>query len=145
MIQRKQSIWLLLASLTNLALFFVVLYKAAAPSALTSPEGFIHTTNRLTLMLNAGIITAVPFIAIFLFGNRKRQRLITSFCIIACLSFVSLMWMVTNNADKQSGLATQGQWQPGALLPFAAIIFLILAIRGINKDEKLVKSMDRLR
>lgn len=145
MIQRKQSLWLLLAALTNLALFFVVLYKAAAPSTLTSPEGFIHTTNRLTLMLNAGIITLVPFVTIFLFSNRKRQRLIASFCILACFSFVTLMWMITSNADKQSGLATQGQWYPGALLPFVAIVFLILAIRGINKDEKLVKSMDRLR
>jgi len=145
MIQRKQSIWLLLAALSNLVLFFVVLYKAAAPSVLTSPEGYIYTTNRLTLMLNAGIITLVPVIAIFLFGNRKRQKQITVFSIIACLSFVSLMWMITSNADKQSGLATQGQWYPGALMPFVAIVFLVLAIIGINRDEKLVKSMDRLR
>jgi ABC-type proline/glycine betaine transport system permease subunit len=33
----------------------------------------------------------------------------------------------------------------GALLPSLAILFLILAIRGIRKDENLVRSADRLR
>lgn len=145
MIQRKQTIWLLLASLVNLGLFFVSLYKAASVSELTDAAGYIHTTNRLTLMLNAGIITLVPFLAIFLFKDRKRQRTLAIFCIIACLSFISLMWMVANNVNHQLAVSTQGSWQPGALLPFVAIVFLILAISGINKDEKLVKSMDRLR
>jgi hypothetical protein len=32
-----------------------------------------------------------------------------------------------------------------AIFYFAVLIFFILAARGISKDEKLIKSMDRLR
>jgi len=34
---------------------------------------------------------------------------------------------------------------PGAFLPVLILIFLYLAARGIYKDEKLIKSLDRLR
>ncbi|MBE7179251.1 MAG: DUF4293 family protein, partial [Mucilaginibacter polytrichastri] len=33
----------------------------------------------------------------------------------------------------------------GAFLPTLAILFLILAIRGVRKDQALLKSADRLR
>ena len=33
----------------------------------------------------------------------------------------------------------------GLLSPILGIVFSVLALRGINKDEKLVKSSDRLR
>ena len=33
----------------------------------------------------------------------------------------------------------------GLILPSLAILFIILAIRGIRNDEKLIKSADRLR
>lgn len=34
---------------------------------------------------------------------------------------------------------------PGLFMPLAFLVFGILALRFINKDEKMVKSMDRLR
>lgn len=36
-------------------------------------------------------------------------------------------------------------WQYGLLLPLVSLVFLILAGNFIKKDEKLVKSADRLR
>jgi hypothetical protein len=38
-----------------------------------------------------------------------------------------------------------GSYQGGALIPFAMFILFFLAARGIYKDEKLVKSLNRLR
>jgi hypothetical protein len=38
-----------------------------------------------------------------------------------------------------------GSYQLGSVIPVVVAVFLILALRGISKDEKLVKSMDRLR
>ena len=37
------------------------------------------------------------------------------------------------------------QWQPGLIMPLIAIICLVLANVFIKKDDKLVKSADRLR
>ena len=46
---------------------------------------------------------------------------------------------------KETNKTLSGSYQIGALLPIIMIIFFILAARGIYKDEKLVKSLDRLR
>ena len=36
-------------------------------------------------------------------------------------------------------------WQPGALMPVLMIILFMLAHGAIRRDEKLIKSLDRLR
>jgi len=46
---------------------------------------------------------------------------------------------------KEAAKLQSGSYSLGALLPFAIIVFFILAARGIRKDQKLVKSLDRLR
>jgi hypothetical protein len=38
-----------------------------------------------------------------------------------------------------------GNYGIGVILPSLAILFIILALRGIRKDEMLVRSADRLR
>ena len=35
--------------------------------------------------------------------------------------------------------------RPGIVFPFFALVFNILGMKGIKADEKLIKSMDRLR
>ena len=40
---------------------------------------------------------------------------------------------------------TEGNYDLTAPLVFAVPVFILLAVRGIYKDEKLVKSVDRLR
>jgi len=39
----------------------------------------------------------------------------------------------------------KNSWQIGALMPLLMMVFFFLARAGIVKDEKLVKSLDRLR
>jgi hypothetical protein len=46
---------------------------------------------------------------------------------------------------RQTQKFAEGNYDLTALLVLAIPVFLILAARGINKDEKLVKSLDRLR
>jgi uncharacterized membrane protein len=53
--------------------------------------------------------------------------------------------MRVSNANNSSSAPTSGSYWIGSILPVLAIIFLIMAIRAIRNDEKLVKSMDRLR
>jgi hypothetical protein len=44
-----------------------------------------------------------------------------------------------------SMLNTGGQWAFGAIIPLVAFLFVLLAHRNIKKDEKLVRSADRIR
>jgi hypothetical protein len=46
--------------------------------------------------------------------------------------------------EKSSGIL-KGTYYWGALLPIAMMIFFILAASNIRKDDKLIKSLDRLR
>lgn len=145
MIQRVQSIWLLLAALCAAALFMVDIFRADA--AVPGMAAYhIRVNDHFPSMLIALVLVALPFIAIFMFKNRKQQRLMAVLTIVLTIAFLALSLMrVTNLEAKTIPAITGGTYWIGAVLPVVSLIFLILAIRGINKDEKLVRAADRLR
>jgi hypothetical protein len=70
------------------------------------------------------------------------------FGVLACVSFIGVNLMRINNLEKTltpPPVPGSGSYMPASVMPAVVIVFLILAITGIRKDEKLVKSMDRLR
>ena len=87
----------------------------------------------LGVVLSLGIL-----VNIFYYKNRKRQALFTILLTLLALVNIILYWFAhTKYID--------GTFSLSALLSLAIPVFLILAARGITKDEKLVKSADRLR
>jgi hypothetical protein len=46
---------------------------------------------------------------------------------------------------QQTATFTEGTYTLTSIFSFVIPVFFILAILGIRKDEKLIKSMDRLR
>jgi uncharacterized membrane protein len=87
----------------------------------------------------------LPFITIFMYKQRKRQVSLSLISILTVVSFIALvLWRVANLA-KLPVPPTTGSYWIGAVLPVVSFVFLILAISGIRKDDKLVKSVDRLR
>ena len=89
----------------------------------------------VTVALIAGIL-----INIFNFSNRKKQFWIAIGLFILSLLNILLYWWKSGVPPFESG-----NYSLGALLSLAIPVFLIIAARGIRKDEKLVKSADRLR
>jgi hypothetical protein len=77
-------------------------------------------------------------IDIFLYKNRKLQQRITILAIIVSLLNIFLYY-------EQTQKFVEGNYDLTAVLSLAIPVFLILAARGIYKDQKLVKSLDRLR
>lgn len=145
MIQRIQSVWLLLAALCCLGLFFFDIYHAEIAVNGVSTIKAIRVSDHYPSLLIALVITIMPLVAIFMFKNRKRQKLISIFSIVATIGFVTMALGRVTNFNNDNPAAVNGSYWIGAVLPAIAIIFLILAIRGINHDDKLVKSVDRLR
>lgn len=139
MIQRIQTVWLFLA-----ALFAALTYKfpfytgnIINKDKIQLYEKLTASTNFLTLIFTAGLIAGSVAI-IFLYKNRKQQMWLTvaaaGLSIINIIIYFSeLKRFVSGNMSLTSILAL--------LIP----VFFILAINGIWKDEKLVKSLDRLR
>lgn len=141
MIQRIQTLWLFLATLLNAGVFYFDLYHGYIGQTLVS----LRVGPKIFLVLIAIVMTALPLLAIFMFGNRKRQRSMAAVAIVATIAFITaVMGQVTPFLEANAGIANDTYWI-GTVLPFISIVFLILAIMGINKDQKLVRSQDRLR
>jgi hypothetical protein len=79
-------------------------------------------------------------INIFNFKVRKKQLWITIGLIFLSLLNIILYWWKSGVPPFESG-----SYSLGALLSLAIPVFLVMAVRGILKDQKLVKSADRLR
>jgi len=157
MIQRIQSIWLFLASVTLFALFLFPylqysdmsgvgralkitgVYHGLAGQAIRD-EFFVLQTVATVLL---GIF---PLYIIFLFRNRKQQVRLILVEIILLLLFGGWLYGTASNALTEANqfLSARNIGVGFFLLP-VAIIFLLMANSGIRKDERLIKSADRLR
>jgi len=146
MLQRIQSIFLLLAggaSLGSFGLPFATTSKAVEGSTIFADAAYT-VQDQMALMILFGLGGALALISLFTFKNRTLQMRLSIFAFIANLIGVifGVLYFMQNSADTGSQAIDDGL---GIYLPVAAMILLLLAFRFINKDEKLVKSMDRLR
>ena len=136
MIQRIQSIWLLLASIVA----FLTL-KLSFYSGTYLPDNLYHQLNgtenlRLTIPTIAlGVLTLVT---IFVFKNRVTQLWLSLAAIILDMVIIFLYYQTVKDF-------TRGDYAITAALHILIIIALALAMWGINKDEKLIKESNRFR
>lgn len=157
MIQRIQSIFLLLAVLANLAVLMLPVWQSdlTGNSSMISAlvvEGententlqfFEHTDSTHLAMhsLFLGMVVLSSLLlafTIFRYNDRPGQIRLTYIGII--LIFVEILAVVLL---AQSGTAARPQIGFG--LPVVAILLSWLAARFIRKDEDLVRSVDRIR
>jgi hypothetical protein len=135
LIQRPQTVYLLIAALLNIGVFFNSIYsKAMADPAIWIGYG-------LAISLTLALI--ISFVSIFLYKNRSTQLRVVkigTYIQIVALGFA---------AGVLFSLGGFGifLWQEtiGIALITLALVMYWLAGRGIKKDEELVKSMDRIR
>ena len=137
MIQRIQTIWLLLAA----ACSFVSLKITFYAGNLIGEEGAVGLYSEIKGMDNPILTTAVgvvSLISIFLYKNRKQQ---IKFCMAAFFIEISLLifYFYLTKTFKEGTIAI------GAAIHLLIIIFILLAIAGIRKDNKIIAESDRLR
>ena len=91
------------------------------------------------------IEATLSLLNIFLFKYRALQMRICSFCMILLIGWYAVYgffaWYFLDAFQSEVSFKVT-VW---ASLPFVSLILLYLAFRGILKDEKLVRSLDRLR
>lgn len=152
MIQRIQSVWFFLAALSiALLLMIPIVSKVINDSEYwINAIGLYQQTNGapvkvesfLPLMILTIACAVLLLVTIFAFKDRKKQRLI---------AFVSLVFILVLSVftyislEKIPGGLDGVSFKLGAFLPLISIIFIGLGVRGINNDERLIKSADRLR
>ena len=143
MIQRIQSILMLLAGgALGLEFIFPFASSSQASTGYFSDKAYNIFDNSILLgLISFGIFLSV--IAIFLFKNRKLQTSVNWLTIILCFSILVAGYFFLS--EDQSGIQSGTSVGIGSFLPLVSLILLFLANRFIHKDERIVKSMDRLR
>lgn len=136
MIQRIQSVWLLVASVvTFLTLKFSFYSGAYLPD---NQYRQLNGTDNILLMATTIVLGVLTFVTIFLFKTRVIQLRL---CITAILLDLLLIFFYFRAIRD----FTKGEYAITAAVHIIIILVLIFAARGINKDEKLVKDSNRLR
>jgi hypothetical protein len=141
MIQRIQSVWLLLTAICAFVTYTLVLYIGTQSDGVQRPFALADHFLLVIFIIGLGVLSLFN---IFLFKNRKLQFRLTIVALLLTIGYVFVQYLKVEEF-KTANAFVQGSYQVAALLPIVMIIFLILAARGIYKDEKLVKSLNRLR
>ncbi|QKJ31123.1 DUF4293 domain-containing protein [Mucilaginibacter mali] len=155
MLQRVQSIYLLFAALVIFALFLFPVahnvYINGVPSTI-KVTGIYHdvngaqqqTTTFTALSIVTAIVGLIPLALIFMYKNRKQQIV---FCYMAVLLTIGYSFWVSQAIQSATGGFTMGtsNFGIGVFMSSLSIVLMLFAVKAIQKDEKLVKSADRLR
>ena len=145
MIQRIQTLFLILTVGVFGALFRLPFATSDQATAQFLSDKIFDITDHIALLSLAGLGAALSLTSIFLFKNRTLQLRVGYLTILLAILLPILAILLFKNESSQADAVAQVNYQTGMFLPIAAIIFTSLANYFIKKDDKLVKSMDRLR
>lgn len=143
MIQRIQSLFLLIASLFFFGEFAFPFFKSSQTTSGFFSDSVFNIQDHpilLGLTIAGGLLC---LITIFLFNNRSIQQKLVILSIVLAIG-LPVAAIFLGMADTPA-LFQSSRVFIGTFLPFGAVIALFLSLRGIKKDDRIVKSMDRLR
>ncbi len=134
-----QSVWLILAAS---AAFLTIKFSFYSGNVINDNQQkqfeYLNATTSIFILVLTALLGAGALIAVFLYKDRKVQlRVVIAAMLVSILSIVLYFYQVKRFAE--------GSYDLTAVLSIVVPVFLFLAARGIYKDEKLVKSLDRLR
>lgn len=140
MIQRIQTLWLAIAAAVSLLTIKFSVFSGIVidSTGLRKWTELTAATNFLLLILTVGVAVTAG-IVIFLYRDRKIQLRLSIIALIISLCNLILYY---NEVRKFS---PEGNYDLTSLFALSIPVFLVLAIMGIYKDEKLIRSADRLR
>lgn len=145
MIQRIQTIFLFLTAIVFGSLFKVPFAISDKPSAQYLSDQVYDVTDHPVLMVLTMLGALIALISIFLFRKRKVQLKFGYLIIVMAILLPVVAFLLFTRTSVDVDPSVNVNDQAGMFLPLIAIIFAGLANHFIKKDEKLVKSMDRLR
>jgi Domain of unknown function (DUF4293) len=141
MLQRMQSVWLLLASICAILSIKYSFYSGnIIESGQPGRFQYLTATFNLRILIITIALVSIAAIDIFLYKSRKLQLRLAILGIV--LSFLNIFLYLK---EVHLFVENQGSHTITAVFVFAIPILFYLAARGIYRDQKLVKSLDRLR
>ena len=144
MIQRIQSVYLLIATLLSGGLIFILnLWVNEQGIEFFVMDSFNSGNILLKVMAVLFFVSSVlTLIAIFQFKKRQLQFVLCRLSILTNFIILGIVIYFSQNLSGEINVSEKGI---GLLIPILTVVFVVIANRAIKKDEELVKSVDRLR
>ncbi|WP_299159326.1 DUF4293 domain-containing protein [uncultured Tenacibaculum sp.] len=145
MIQRIQSIYLLIAGIISGGLTFIFSLwtnlKTSTPIYIMDLFSGASILEKMTpvLFFTSALLSVVT---LFLFKNRQLQFVLGRLNILINLFLLGILIYLSQTLSGEALVSEKGI---GMFFPVIVILLLVLANKAIKKDEDLVKSVDRLR
>jgi hypothetical protein len=156
MIQRKQTLFLVLAAIALSALFFFPLAKFIGD--IDSLQLYIYKLDSLVpdhtpsfpailvliMAFMAVLMLLLSVVSIFMYKNRKMQMFLVRIGIIVNIVLIAAFFFYfVHELEMATGALVS--YEVGTYILLAPLVLFTLAYRGIVSDEKLIRSVDRLR
>jgi hypothetical protein len=159
MIQRVQSVLLAIIATLMVAVLFLPLYvkvdEVSKEQLLLTAQQIVRTDSAGAVLSSQNVIyvgglaliaAGISVYSLISFRNRKMQLWLGFANTLVIAGFLGLTFYHSAITIEQNiGLKSLGTREIGFYLPLVALIFNYAANRLIRSDEKLVRSMDRIR
>ena len=138
MIQRQQTLWLLLSSLAAILSFPFPFATGQLVEKNVAVFHAVDASSHFLLLLLTGATIVISGATIFLYKDRKLQM---KLCLLGSLiaAGIVVFFILQMNKMEKATLALY------SILPVLVLAGYIMAYRNILKDEKLVRSLDKIR
>ena len=166
MIQRIQSLFLFLVIVLGVTLFFLPVIQFTTPDESVTQRMFELGAKGLTeitsdynpsagslpaielkgvwgLTLTTVLIPVLALVILLLYKKRLLQVRLSLFLVMLCIGYYGILFMYV--WFGRHNVAAEWDILFGACIPLLCLVFTMMAIRKILKDEALVRSADRLR
>ena len=158
MIQRIQTVYLTLAFIAiallfafPLAHFFAengaYIFSVTGLKNMVPGEADAFSPVIFLPMIIVAVITGLLIVySIFQYKNRSFQVKLTNAGVLACIVLImGIFFLYIPMIEKKISIIPDYRKAFGIYLPLVALVFMVMANRAIKRDEKLVRSADRLR
>jgi drug/metabolite transporter (DMT)-like permease len=98
--------------------------------------------DKMPYLIGGGVISVLILLNIFLYSNRKLQIRLNNLAIFV---LIVLLGLSIYQVGFLSGEKQFSEKDIKLLVPVISIVFLLIANKYIKRDERLVKSVDRIR
>ncbi|MCH4896394.1 DUF4293 family protein [Marinilabiliaceae bacterium JC040] len=153
MFQRIQTVYLILALILMSLLYFLPLASLVCGGVANVdfyvygiPKGMIPNVETPIVWTNITIVSLIITLLLLTIVKYKKRMMQIRLCflnIVLMLGSVFLFWY--NIGEQTEILKAVMTYSMPMIFPFIAVILTYLAVRGIGKDEALIRSMDSIR
>lgn len=154
--QRIQTLFLAIAAIFNVSIFFLKLSTFSFESVsyqfdmygLTEEGTAVIGEPVYWLAVLATLSILLSLAVIINFKKRQLQIKLAQANLLVQLGFIVGIFFALENAIEtmaSQGLNSIPEYSLGAYIAILPLIFIFLAIRAIKKDEALVRAADRIR